>query len=610
MRDQSSGSTHPVFTGWRGIALGLFAAVCVLFSIDAQIETAMNNGVLAPGIMGRYGGQPSIERNLPPGFVRLHYLAPTGGYRHVGMVPEDAVRFDQPYMTNRTPLAGERFDVSILHQGRIRRAVLTTTPADMVYSNSSLLFSGTLAAISGAVLLAFSILLFVRGWGRLAPVVLGFALIGYGIEISVSYWARSPIAASVDLILSGTLNALVMLLTTFVLLLYNDAVGAVTKSWWRANLIYLACGYAIILGVVWSMYHSIWTPFVNQDFSLWSLVTVVGQLMAIYWTFRGWRSQKAAASNRFGTVLIAFGIALVAQLIPVIYQLVLRLPGPYDRSLATDLHAILINVVVPGLLVYAVLRHRVVDIGFAINRTLVYGAVSFVLLASFGVIEWAAEHLLPREMVEKSTWLDGAIAVAVFLTFHRVRDTVEEWVQRLFFHRWRENEAQLRRFVGAAGHFEDEAALARALVAELARFTGTTGIALFRAERDGSFTMAAGELAGAPKTLPDTDLAFAVMRAERAPVELATTLSTLPGALALPLIDHGTLTGFVLLDERSGGAGYRPDELELLGWATRQVALDFQALRLRLVEQEGRLQAAEINRMVALIGARLTTEAG
>jgi hypothetical protein len=41
-----------------------------------------------------------------------------------------------------------------------------------------------------------------------------------------------------------------------------------------------------------------------------------------------------------------------------------------------------------GLLTHAISRKRLFDFGFAINRTLVYGAISFTLLANFGLAEW------------------------------------------------------------------------------------------------------------------------------------------------------------------------------------------------------------------------------
>jgi hypothetical protein len=95
------------------------------------------------------------------------------------------------------------------------------------------------------------------------------------------------------------------------------------------------------------------------------------------------------------------------------------------------------------------------------------------------------------------------------------------------------------------------------------------------------------------------------MRAERRPVELAAARGGLPGALALPMLDPGALSGFVLVGVKPDGADYRPDEVELLGWGANQVGLDLQALHARDLEA----QVISLNEKVAWLTedrARLT----
>jgi hypothetical protein len=68
--------------------------------------------------------------------------------------------------------------------------------------------------------------------------------------------------------------------------------------------------------------------------------------------------------------------------------------------------------------------------------------------------------------------VDAAIAVGVFLTFHRVRDVVEG----LFFRRWQKAEADLRKFVREAAFFGEAPALTRAFVQALsAQIVGEPG---------------------------------------------------------------------------------------------------------------------------------------
>jgi len=167
-----------------------------------------------------------------------------------------------------------------------------------------------------------------------------------------------------------------------------------------------------------------------------------------------------------------------------------------------------------------------------------------------------------------------------------MRHWVERSVERVFFAPWHRNEAALRRFVSAAGHFERSEELCRAFAEELRRFAGGGGAAVYRRDRSGSFAHQHGTLAGAQPHYPADDLALALMRAEREAIRLGGLQSSLPGALALPMLDHGALSGFAVLDRKVDGSDYRPDEVELLGWAAQQVGLDLQTMHVGELEAE------------------------
>ena len=219
-------------------------------------------------------------------------------------------------------------------------------------------------------------------------------------------------------------------------------------------------------------------------------------------------------------------------------------------------------------------------------------------------IEWGIAHLLPEEWVKASPWIDAGVAVAVYLAFHRVHGVVEHRVEQIFFGRWQANEDALRRFVGSAPHFEDTRALARAFADEASRFGGEARVALYR-RSDGVLSRVAGNWDATPRQFREDDPAFALMRAERRPLDLGETRSDLPGVLALPMLDHGMLAGLVLLDLKGNGALYRPDEIALLGWAAHAVGLAMAALHASLIDTENRLLKAQLARLSGIVGDRL-----
>jgi len=132
------------------------------------------------------------------------------------------------------------------------------------------------------------------------------------------------------------------------------------------------------------------------------------------------------------------------------------------------------------LFAYAVLRHRVASVSFAMNRAAIYGAASLGMLVSFALLEWFTHGLLAAWGHQQSPYIDAGIALAIILVFHRLRHGGEQLIERLFFHGWHLKEAALRRFIEEAPHITRIDALRSAFAAALDRFTGGAGHAFYR----------------------------------------------------------------------------------------------------------------------------------
>lgn len=173
----------------------------------------------------------------------------------------------------------------------------------------------------------------------------------------------------------------------------------------------------------------------------------------------------------------------------------------------------------------------------------------------------------------------------MFLAFHRVRDFVEHHMEALFFRRWHENEQVLRRFVHEARFILRTDALRVATLAEFKRFSGGAAVALYL-EGDGAFTTE-GDAAPFPAALDADDPLLVALRARNKPLDPREhARSRLTAALVLPMHHRDRLTGAIVLGTRADGANYRPDEIELLGWAAQQVGLDLHAIAARTLQQK------------------------
>ena len=295
----------------------------------------------------------------------------------------------------------------------------------------------------------------------------------------------------------------------------------------------------------------------------------------------GWRHSTGADRQRFQWIGLAFA---------ALFGLPLALGAGWT------VHGFLIGAVVQplgviagaALLTYAVARHRVVDLGFIINRAAVYGVTSGILLLSFGLLEWAAERLLAFKGREENMVLDAALALGVFLAFHRVRDIVSEWIERIFFHHWRLRDAALKRFVREAGVFTRPDALLGALHKAISAYGEAGSVGIYLRGDGGVFARIHG--AGPDGLEPDAPIPVG-LRAERRVVELRPSEPSL-ASLAAPMIVGAELRGFVLIGAKADGAAYRADEVELIGWAVETVGHDLNVLR--VVELESAVRELEI----------------
>lgn len=237
-------------------------------------------------------------------------------------------------------------------------------------------------------------------------------------------------------------------------------------------------------------------------------------------------------------------------------------------------------------LTYAILRHRVLDMGLALNRSLVFAVVGAVLLGGFQFLNVLAGRLLHFDDPAKAGLMTAVLAGFVVLAYPKVKPRAEWLVDRLFFGAWVAREADLARFAADARGFTDSAALAAALVAALDRFTTGAGAALYVRERDGRFTRQPGATIDAPDTVGADDPLAVALRAGRPVARGDEVHSALPGELAMVLSRQRELDAFMLIGRQRDGRALRADEVVALRDAIRTAGAEWQALRWEAWQKE------------------------
>jgi hypothetical protein len=584
--------------GWLGWLWRAALAALLVLSVVGVVE----DFVAIPTKASRNAAQ-SLGVEFGPSAVRearwigIAQVLPGGAGAVAGLRSGDSVRFDAFLGQEIAWRPGERVSMTVARDGRRFPMAIAVGPAtDFGRAVDFLYLAFEVQALG---LIGFGGLLLVRGWRNRAALLLATFIL-----LAFSEWPRLwlPRPAVVSLVFIVNLASTVVMYTwpQFCLEISGGPSSRRQDRMVRvAGLAICAAGVYAVLGVMVPL------PLPGSGPALVPILIVLVNVVGYAILAANYSRNDAPARNRIRIVALAFACFLMARLMNEVMGGFLRAGYALTQVLGLAIVFTLLQYAALILLIYAVLRRRMFDLGFALNRTLVYGAVSFILLACFGLAEWAVDHVIPESWRSASAIYSAGIALLLFLSFHRLRDLVERQVERLFFHRWQQNEAALRRFVASAGHFDQTPALCRAFAEEATRFAEGAAAALYLRGTGRAYRLQAGRLPGAAKHYGDDGHAFALMRAERRPVDLTTAHGGLAGALALPMLDQGVLAGFVLVGRKPDGADYRPDEVELLGWAANQVGLDLQALHARDLEA----QVVSLNEKVAWLSedkARLT----
>jgi len=85
--------------------------------------------------------------------------------------------------------------------------------------------------------------------------------------------------------------------------------------------------------------------------------------------------------------------------------------------------------------------------------------------------------------------------------------------------------------------------------------------------------------------------------------------SSLQAALVAPMVKRNEVIGVALLGAKPSGLDVRPDEVELVGWATRQVGLDLHALKVEQLEAAASALRYEVAALRSLMPTASVTPA-
>jgi hypothetical protein len=218
----------------------------------------------------------------------------------------------------------------------------------------------------------------------------------------------------------------------------------------------------------------------------------------------------------------------------------------------------------PIALTYAALSRRLIDIGFVLNRTLIFAIVSSIVIGAFVLVEWAAREWLVSTGHTASTVIGMSLALGLGLSMRYIHRHVDRFVDHVFFRKRHEDEAALRRFAHESSYITDRSVLLERAVQEVTVHTNAADAMILIQNGATAFTSAA-ESDGARTVADENDPGILALRAWRKPVDLGSIEhSVLRGEYAIPMISRGTLVGVLVCGAKRNGEVYAPDESEAI----------------------------------------------
>lgn len=291
-------------------------------------------------------------------------------------------------------------------------------------------------------------------------------------------------------------------------------------------------------------------------------------------------SMRPADRARFGWVtfgIVLGGIANYVRLFPT-------------AALYTSFAGTL-TIVMPLTLMYAILRRHVIDVRFAISRTVVYGLITTLIIGVIAAVDWLTSEYLKGLRIGLA--IDALVTISLGVALHRMYGTIENAVDMLIYRRKHESENYLKRLAHTLLRADRGETIDRAVVEDPYERLDLTMAALLRRDGDHYSAVSVQGWNDAPLSFEREHDLVRFLATERRRLDLRDLRSTLKAAMsvlgvmpaiAVPIFEGDDLRGFALYGLHRDGTRLDPDEvdvLEMLCETAAQAYVRIENLRMR-----------------------------
>lgn len=571
--------------GWTFAALAAFVlALAFGETLSPLTHTTFGVDELLPAP----GGNAMIAKVVP------HSSAAKAGLRVGDVIPLGALTLSQRYrlLTGHGPI-GSTITVPVRHARVTRSVTLTAGPGD----------PGIGTDATTLIIEAVVTLVIVGALVLLRPSLATAALVFYGTGVVTTFavvgefsWIPDPWFGAVA----------VTIVTAFSALPYMAMPVFITRfphlPHSRAGIARMRAADALF--VVAAVFYGLESIFEPVTFLSWGSMVDVGLSvivpLAIILGFgaAAYRDADGESRRRVGWVMAGF---VVAALSAALVNIILITPAARDSAAFQPLAnaAQITPCLFPVALAYAVLRHRVLDIGFALNRTMLYATMTTLVVGVVSMLDWGVSRMFAEQRWALA--LEGFITVGFGFTLNWLHARTEQILDRVIFRKRHIAERRIEYRIDALSFAETSASIDEALALDACTILELHSGAVFsKLANAGVFrrTLATRWEPGTAESIDGDALLVRTLRSLERPIfldEVAVEPPHFPeGAarptLAVPIVAQHELIGFTLYGNRADGASPDPEEVALLARLSLAAGNAYGAVEAR----QWRARAAEL----------------
>lgn len=389
-----------------------------------------------------------------------------------------------------------------------------------------------------------------------------FSLIGPGGPVNEIFWWGPPayqIAATILVSIVTPIAAQIGSLVFALYLLHQEPLPL-----WRRVVewtAYTLAAITIALGA-WRTIENVFSGVSVGSIDYWILTLEFAVALSVPLILLATYSVSTpAVRERLRWVVFGFAInALIFSFLNVASQEVTFIAIPYWLYAALSG---VDTVVVAFTVLYAVLKHHVVDINVAISRALVYTILSAIIVGIFTLVDVIFTRALSAR--NAGLMLDIGLALVLGMFFNTMHRRVDHFVDHLLFKSRHMAEKHLHTVIRGMPFALSEDQVDAMVVEEPRRSFDLNGAALLACGEDGTGDFACRRSAGLSVSIEKVlreDPLTTYLQGERCALRLNEHGSSV-NALAIPIFSHGDLAAVAIYGLHNNGTDFDAEEIAL-----------------------------------------------